>query len=81
MCRSTFPYPRHYFEMSGKLYSPAALPPITTGYEAGWVPEPVWTTQRREISLPERDSNSDLSAIQPVGSRYADYAIPALYSM
>jgi hypothetical protein len=27
--------------------------------------------------LPYRDSNSDPSIVQPVGSRYNDYAIPA----
>jgi hypothetical protein len=27
--------------------------------------------------LTHRDSNSDFSVVQPVGSRYTDYAIPA----
>jgi hypothetical protein len=32
---------------------------------------------RRENSWPYRDSNSDPSVVQPVASRYTDYAIPA----
>jgi hypothetical protein len=32
----------------------------------------------REKSCPYRDSNSDPSAVQPVASRYTDYAILAL---
>jgi hypothetical protein len=34
------------------------------------------TTWRRENSSPYRDSNSDPSVVQPVTSRYTDYAIP-----
>jgi hypothetical protein len=42
----------------------------------GWVgPVPVWTTWKRENSLPYRDSKSDSSAVQPVASRYTDCAI------
>jgi hypothetical protein len=33
--------------------------------------------QRGENSWPYRDSNSDLSVVQPVASRYTVYAIPA----
>jgi hypothetical protein len=36
-----------------------------------------WTIWRRENSWPYRDSNSDPSVVQPVASRYTDYAIPA----
>jgi hypothetical protein len=40
-------------------------------------PEPVWTTWRREYSWPYRGSKSDPSAVEPVTSRYTDWAIPA----
>jgi hypothetical protein len=48
-------------EVSGQLHASAALlpgkePPIPSGYEVGWTPEPVWTTWRRESSWPYRDS-------------------------
>jgi hypothetical protein len=45
----------HYLKVSGQLNAPAALtpekePPVYIGQEAGWTPEPVWTTWRRENS-------------------------------
>jgi hypothetical protein len=56
--------------VSGQLHAPAALLPgkelplpTPIGYEAGWVPEPVWTLWRRQNSWPYRDSNSDPSAV------------------
>jgi hypothetical protein len=64
-------------EMSGQFHVPAALPPVPNGYEAGWAPEAVWTTWRRENSWPYRDANSDPSVVQPVASRYTDYSFPA----
>jgi hypothetical protein len=44
-------------EVSGKHHAPAALPvrkepPVPIGYEAGWVPEPVWMLCRRRKSYP-----------------------------
>jgi hypothetical protein len=50
-------------------------PPVPIGQEVGWTSEPVWTTWRRENSSLYRDSNSDSSVVQPVASRYTDYAI------
>jgi hypothetical protein len=36
-----------------------------------------WSGRRGENSWSYQDSNSDLSVVQPVASRYTDYAIPA----
>jgi hypothetical protein len=47
----------------------------------GGPPEPVWTTWRREISYPYRDSNSEPSAIYPVASRYNDCAMKTVLSV
>jgi hypothetical protein len=47
------------------------------GQDAGWAPEQVWMTWKRENPLLYRDSNSEPSVVQSVGSRYADNAIPA----
>jgi hypothetical protein len=78
---STIFWPVYYMEVSGQFHVPAASPPrkeppVPIGQEAGWTPEPVWTTWRRENSCPHRDSNSDRSVVQPVASRYTDWAIP-----
>jgi hypothetical protein len=48
-----------------------------THWIGGWVPEPVWTTWRRENCWPYRDSNSYPSVVKPVASRYTDYAVLA----
>jgi hypothetical protein len=52
-------------------------PPVPTGQEVGWAPEPVWKTWRRENFCFHRDSNSDPSAVQPLASLYTDWAISA----
>jgi hypothetical protein len=68
-------------EVNDQLHAPAPLPPgketpVPIAQEAGWAPDPVWKTWRRENPWPYRNSNSDLSVVQPVTSRYTDYAIP-----
>jgi hypothetical protein len=60
-------------------FTPRPLYPL--GKEAGWAPEPVWTTWRNKNSCPYLDSNSDPSAVQPVASLYTDCAIPALFNI
>jgi hypothetical protein len=39
--------------------------PRTHREEAGWAPDPIWTTWRREKSCPYGDSDSDPSVVQP----------------
>jgi hypothetical protein len=60
-----------------RLYPRGKSPPVPIGKVAGWPPEPVWTTWRRENPWHYRDSNSDPSVVQPVASRYTDCSIPA----
>jgi hypothetical protein len=52
--------------------------PVPIVQEVGWTPGPVWTTWRSNNSWPYRDSNLNLSVVQPVASRYTDCAIPAI---
>jgi hypothetical protein len=66
-------------EMSGQLHAPAALPP---GKEPRYPLDrtlggPQSRSGRRKNSWPYRDSNSDSLVIQPVASRYTNYAIQA----
>jgi hypothetical protein len=58
--------------VSGQRLVEAALLPIQ---QAGWVPGPVWTgvEKSRFPALTEFKPQT----IQPVASRYTDYAIPA----
>jgi hypothetical protein len=40
-------------EVNGQLHAPAPSPlrsPVPSEYVGGWIPEPVWTLQRREKS-------------------------------
>jgi hypothetical protein len=62
-------------EVSGQLHAPAALSPGKS------LPGPVWTTWGKENSWSYRNSNFDPSVVQPVVSRYTDYAIPTPFFM
>jgi hypothetical protein len=70
--------------MSGKLHAPAVLPPPPGGERAprtpwigGWVSPRASLDDMKWKFLPHRDSNSDRWVVQPVASRYTDWAIPA----
>jgi hypothetical protein len=64
--------PRPHFYPRGKD------PPVPTGQEAGWAPEPVWTQKAREkILCPHRGSNPDRPVIQPVVRHYTAWTNPA----
>jgi hypothetical protein len=57
-------------EVNGQLYVP-----LPNEQEAGWEPDTVLTTWRREISSPYRGSNSDTSVVEPVARSYSDYSV------
>jgi hypothetical protein len=40
--RFTRSYPRHYIEVNAQLHTPAALPPVSTGYTARWTQVHLW---------------------------------------
>ena len=67
--------------VGGQHHAPAALPPGKTQYplysEAGWAPRPVWTGA--ENLAPHQ--GFDPRTVQPVASRYTDWAIGAAYLM
>jgi hypothetical protein len=44
-------------------------PSVPIGEEAGWAPEPVWTTWRRKI-LDPTGIRTPTPVVQPVSSRY-----------
>jgi hypothetical protein len=75
-CRSTFFLTSALAGGEWSASPPVKELPVPIGQDVGWIPEPVGTTWRRENSWPYRDSNSDPSLVQPVASRYNDYAIP-----
>jgi hypothetical protein len=58
-------------------FTPGKEDPVPMLEEFGWTPEPVWAIWRSENFLPYRDSNSPPLVVQPVASRYTDWAIPA----
>jgi hypothetical protein len=73
MYRSTYSSPRYSSEVTGQLHAPAALPPgkgppVAIGLEAGWAPEPFWTTWRGENLTPTgtRTPNLRPSSPEPV---------------
>jgi hypothetical protein len=55
-------------------------PPVPIGQEVGWTSDPVWTAWRRYNSWSYQDSNFNPLVVQPVASRYTDYAIQAPYN-
>ena len=62
----------------GQLQAPATSTPekdqVLIVHEAGWAPEPVWTGA--ENLAP---SGFDPRTVQPIASRYTDYAIRPIY--
>ena len=60
--------------LGGQRHSPAALPPgKKPGTHCGWAPGPVWAGAEN-FALPP---GFDPRTVQPVASRYTNYAIPA----
>jgi hypothetical protein len=52
-----------------------------TEQEAGWAPEPAWTVQKISPPLPPPHTQEfDPRTVQPVASRYTDYAIQARFN-
>jgi hypothetical protein len=58
-------------------FPPGERAPVPIWKKVEYTPEPVCTTWKRENFCPYRDSNSDRSVVQPVASRYTDWAIAA----
>jgi hypothetical protein len=64
--------------VSGQLHEPAAFTPRERPLGTHWVyPRSGLGYMEKKNPLPYRDSTSDPLVVQPVGSRYIDYAIPA----
>jgi hypothetical protein len=68
-------------KLSGKLHAPTALPPreraLGTNWIGGWVGSKAGLDTRK-IPSSRWDSSRDYPNVQPVVSRYTDWAIPAL---
>jgi hypothetical protein len=59
----------------GRALAPGKGPPVPTGKEAGWAPQPVWTQRLEEKSFRLcRGSNLDRPVVQPVATHYTDWA-------
>jgi hypothetical protein len=68
--------------VSGQLHTPAALPPgkeppVPIGQEVGFDLGDSLDDLEKWKFLIRQDLNSNSSVVQPVASRYTDYAIPA----
>ena len=66
--------------VGGQHHTPAPLPtskdPVPIVQETGWAPRTIWTgVENLAPPLPGFDPRT----VQPVASRYTDWAIPALY--
>jgi hypothetical protein len=77
-------WPRHYMEVSGQLDAPATLPPQERAPRTLWIGGLVGTragvdtVSKRKTPSPRRKANPDHPIVQPVPSRYTDWAIPVL---
>jgi hypothetical protein len=87
LCLSTTPWRRTGVVVSGQLHSPAALPPGERAAGTHWIGGRAGpragmdTVSKRKISGPRRNSNPAHPIVQPVVSRYTDWAIRALYHL
>jgi hypothetical protein len=59
----------------GHALPPGKEPPVPSGQEAGWAPEPVWTQwleEKSSVSVGDRTL-----VVQFIASHYTDWATPA----
>jgi hypothetical protein len=71
-------------KVSSQIHGSAALlpwkqPPVPTGQEAGWTPEPVWSLWSRAEPLAHIENRT--SAFELAASRYADTVTSAPYNI
>jgi hypothetical protein len=62
-------------------YSPGKGPLVPIVHEARWAPQRIWTMWKGQTSCTYLDSNSNLSAAQPIASHYIDCAISTLEAL